>query len=93
MEWMEYDGDNHRPDLTLSLKHLSAVGVEYNKADSNLLCTRTTHPDFITHLVTAALEISQHLDTRELTDPHNPHVFRVLSAFVVNCCGSVIIGS
>lgn len=75
---MEHDGDNHRPDLALSLKYLSAVGVKYNKADSNLLRTRATHPDFITHLVTAVLEISQHLDARELTDPHNPHVFRVL---------------
>lgn len=74
---MEHDGDNHRPDLALSLKHLSAVRVKYNKADSNLLRTQATHPDFITHLVTAELEISQHLDARELTDPHNPHLFRV----------------
>lgn len=75
---MEHDGDNHRLDLALSLKHSSAVGVKYNKADSNLLHTRTTHPDFITHLVTAAVEISQHLYTRALTDPHNPRAFGVL---------------
>lgn len=85
MEWMEHDGDNHRLDLAPSLKHLSAVGVKYNKADSNLLRTRATHPDFITHLVTAVLEISQHLDARVPTDPHNPHAFRVLE----HICGEL----
>lgn len=75
---MEHDGDNHRLDLAPSLKHLSTVGVKYNKADSNLLPTRATHSDFITYLVTAVLEISQHLDAQAPTDPHNPHAFRVL---------------
>lgn len=92
MEWMEHDGDNHRLDLAPSLKHLSAVGVKYNKADSNLLRTRATHPDFITHLVTAVLEISQHLEAQAPTDLHNPMPSMCSSTFVANCGGSVIIG-